>query len=163
VATIIGIDPGLSCGWAVRDARGVRASGVWDLRGNRFEGAGMRMVRLRSYLAELFDRVCPSIVAFEEVRRHMGTDAAHIYGAITHLVMEECERRQIPYRGVPVATVKRCATGRGAAKKDAMIAAARARWPHIEIVDDNHADALWIAEAAYRESPTQEAEEGNAA
>jgi hypothetical protein len=52
------------------------------------------------------------------------------------------ELRGTPYEGVPVGTIKRHATGRGNAPKEAMIASARARGycP----ADDNEADAIAI-------------------
>jgi Holliday junction resolvasome RuvABC endonuclease subunit len=53
--------------------------------------------------------------------------------------------------GVPVGTVKKTATGRGNASKEDMMAAARARWPGWEPVDDNEADARWVVVAAARE------------
>jgi Holliday junction resolvasome RuvABC endonuclease subunit len=59
-----------------------------------------------------------------------------------------CEERKIPYEGIPVATIKKHATGKGNAKKDAMMEAARARWPSVALEDDNHADALWIGDLA---------------
>jgi ribose transport system ATP-binding protein len=56
------------------------------------------------------------------------------------------ELRGVPYEGVPVGTIKRHATGKGNADKDAMIAAARARG--FSPADDNEADAiallLWV-------------------
>jgi Holliday junction resolvasome RuvABC endonuclease subunit len=52
------------------------------------------------------------------------------------------ELRGIPYQGVPVGTIKRHATGRGNADKEAMIAAARARG--FSPADDNEADAIAI-------------------
>ena len=48
----------------------------------------------------------------------------------------------MPYRGVPVATIKRHATGKGNAGKDAVIAAMRAKGH--QPGDDNEADALAI-------------------
>jgi hypothetical protein len=52
------------------------------------------------------------------------------------------ELRGVPYEGVPVGTIKRHATGKGNAPKQAMIAAARARGYSPE--DDNEADAIAI-------------------
>ena len=52
------------------------------------------------------------------------------------------ELRGVPYEGVPVGTIKRFATGKGNANKDAMIAAARARG--FSPADDNEADAIAI-------------------
>ena len=56
----IGIDPGTACGWAILGKDGQRkASGVWDLKPRRHEGAGMRFVRVRKYFMELLDLVEP--------------------------------------------------------------------------------------------------------
>ena len=52
----IGIDPGSSCGWAVLDEDGKRvASGTWDLKPKRHQGAGMRYVRCARMLRELLE------------------------------------------------------------------------------------------------------------
>jgi len=145
---ILAIDPGTSCGWAVRHSAASWDSGVWDLAPRRHEGGGMRFLRLRAYLREVLDRFPPDVVAYEEVRMHRGVDAAHIYGGIVAVLVEECEARKIPYSTVHYATAKKTATGKGNADKDAMVAAANARWPRAETFDDNEADARWIAEAA---------------
>jgi len=57
-----------------------------------------------------------------------------------------CEERETPYMGIPVGTVKKLATGKGNANKAAMVAAAARRWALADAVDDNEADALWVAE-----------------
>jgi Holliday junction resolvasome RuvABC endonuclease subunit len=126
------------------------ASGVWNLKPSRHEGGGMRFVRLRRYLCELLDANAGEVLlGYEEVRRHAGTDAAHIYGGIVAVVQSVCEERTIPYQGVPVGTIKRLATGKGNADKTAMVAAAVVRfWP---VTDDNEADALWCAAALDKE------------
>ncbi len=109
----------------------------------------MKWLRLRGLLDEVsesqgaFDRV-----AIEEVRRHMGVDAAHAYGGALAVVTAWCEANGVPYEGLPVATIKKHATGKGNAKKDAMMNAAALKWPHIVLEDDNHADALLIGHLA---------------
>ncbi len=141
---ILAIDPGTKCGYAYcTDGHSMFASlsGVWDLSTRRHEGSGMRYVRLLRFLGE----VEPELVVYEEVRRHLGTDAAHIYGGIVATSQGYCERFAIPYCGVPVGTVKKRATGKGNADKAAMIAAARARFG--DVADDNQADALFILDA----------------
>lgn len=158
---ILGIDPGTSCGWALRHRDGrIIASGTWDLSPKRHEGGGMRFVRLRTYLRDTLPEC--EMVAYEEVRRHMGVDAAHIYGGIVAMIAAECEARKLPYTALPVASIKKHATGSGnpgakrkgmpkppkGAGKLAMMTAAKDKWPQIELIDDNHADALWIADLA---------------
>ena len=107
----------------------------------------MRFLRMRQHIAELLDTVKPGMLAFEEVRRHQGVDAAHIYGGIIAVITEECERRSIPYEGIPVGTIKKRATGKGNAGKPDMMDAARREWPGWT-GDDNEADARWIAMCA---------------
>lgn len=144
---ILGIDPGTKCGYTIRYADGRHESGVWDLSPRRHEGGGMRYFRLRSYLMRVLEQVDPCALVYEEVVRHMGTDAAHIYGGIVAVLTEQAEGSDIPYRGIPVATVKKFATGKGNADKTAMVAAARSRWPDDCLTDDNECDARFIAEA----------------
>jgi len=52
------------------------------------------------------------------------------------------ELRGVPYQGVPVGTIKKHATGKGNANKQAMIEAARANG--FSPKDDNEADAIAI-------------------
>lgn len=141
---ILSLDLGTQCGWAITP----HESGVWDLSPRRFEGSGMRFVTFRQHLKKVLEGI--DLVYFEEVRKHMGVDAAHVYGGLMAVVTEECESRKIPYQGIPVGTIKRSATGKGNAPKEAMVAAAVAKFPTITIIDDNHADALHLL--AYAQS-----------
>ena len=101
----------------------------------------MRFLRFKRWLTELkaitSDIDC---LHFEEVRRHVSTDAAHAYGGFLATLTAWCEHHQIPYQGVPVGTIKKHATGKGNAGKDDVIASVTARG-HAP-VDDNEADAL---------------------
>lgn len=143
--TLLAFDLGTTTGWASINTSGY-SSGTIKLKGGRFEGGGMRFLRFESQIQELFGLLKPDAVFYEEVRRHMGTDAAHIYGGLWAKLTAECERRMIPYQGFPVGTVKKLATGKGNAGKDAMIQAAKTKWPDQNITDDNQADALWVLE-----------------
>ena len=44
-------------------------------------------------------------VVYEEVRRHMGVDAAHVYGGLMATLTAWCEGQGIAYAGVPVGTI----------------------------------------------------------
>ena len=85
-------------------------------------------------------------IFFEEVHRHLGVDAAHAYGGFLAHVTAWCEHHQIPYEGVPVGTIKRHATGKGNANKEAMIAAMQSCG--FSPGDDNEADALALLQWA---------------
>ena len=76
------------------------------------------------------------------MRRHAGTDAAHVYGGLMATLTAGPSCAACPTQGVPVGTIKRHATGKGNAPRQAMIAAARARG--FSPADDNEADALAI-------------------
>jgi Holliday junction resolvasome RuvABC endonuclease subunit len=82
-------------------------------------------------------------VYYEEVAAHKGTAAAHIYGGLVATLQSFCEERNIPYCGVPVGTIKRYATGKGNANKEAMIAAAQVKHGYLGD-NDNEADALHL-------------------
>jgi Holliday junction resolvasome RuvABC endonuclease subunit len=82
------------------------------------------------------------VVHYEEVRRHLSTDAAHVHGGLLATLTSWCEQHGIPYQGVPVGTIKRHITGKGNADKHAVIAAVRERG--FNPADDNEADAIAI-------------------
>jgi len=140
-STILALDLRTTTGWALRGSDGHITSGSESFRPQRFEGGGMRFLRFKRWLTEI-KQSCDEIdcLHFEEVRRHVSTDAAHAYGGFLATLTAWCEHHQIPYQGVPVGTIKKHATGKGNASKDEMVATARARG-HAP-ADDNEADAL---------------------
>lgn len=147
---ILALDLGTATGWALRGFDGLITSGTASFKPGRFDGGGMRYLRFTSWLAEI-DQLRGPIEAiwFEEVRRHAGTDAAHVYGGLMATLTSWAELRGIPYEGVPVGTIKKHATGKGNADKAAMIGAVRARGYSPD--DDNEADAIallsWVIES----------------
>jgi len=139
--TLLALDLGTSTGWALRDRTGRITSGTESFKPRRFEGGGMRFLRFKTWLTELkahADGI--DALVFEEVRRHVSTDAAHAYGGFLATLTAWCEHHGIPYQGVPVGTIKKHVTGKGNASKDEMMVAMRARG--YLPADDNEADAL---------------------
>lgn len=141
--SILALDLGSTTGWAIRNNRCRILHGTAEFRPTRFEGGGMRYLRFGKWLDQTLD-VTGGIdaVYVEEVRRHVGTDAAHVYGGLLATLTSWCEGHGIPYQGVPVGTIKRFATGKGNADKQAMIGAVRERG--FDPADDNEADAIAI-------------------
>ena len=168
---ILAIDPGISCGYAMayvdawlgpnstddlRWERGTKLpkidpnlAGIWDLKQKRFEGAGMRLVRLRSFLTS----VSPDLVAYEELgaMRQKSSAAAEVRNEIIGVIKCFCESLSIPYTAFSVSEIKREATGKGNAGKEAMVQAAINEFGASLTVkdcektgDDDIADALWI-------------------
>ncbi|TCP06520.1 crossover junction endodeoxyribonuclease RuvC [Caldimonas thermodepolymerans] len=140
-ATILALDLGTTSGWALRDRTGRITSGSQSFKPQRFEGGGMRYLRFGRWISEIQTSVSElQFLYFEEVRRHVSTDAAHAYGGFLATLTAWCEHHGIPYQGVPVGTIKKHATGSGRAGKDAVMAAVRRRG-HAP-ADDDEADAL---------------------
>jgi hypothetical protein len=150
-SVMLALDLGTTTGWAMRTAERTVLSGTVSFRPSRYDGGGMRYVRFRGWLDQLDeDAGSLSEIYFEEVRRHVGTDAAHLYGGFLATLTAWAEQRGIAYQGVPVGTIKRHVAGKGNADKAAVIAAVRSRG--FKPADDNEADAiallLWAIETA---------------
>jgi hypothetical protein len=148
---ILALDLGTTTGYAIRTGDERIVSGAASFRPSRYDGGGIRYLRFRNWLEQVAaESVGLEAVYFEEVRRHVGTDAAHLYGGFLATLTSWCETKAIAYQGVPVGTIKRHVTGKGNSDKDAVIAAIRARG--FNPADDNEADAiailLWAIETA---------------
>lgn len=154
MTTFIGFDLGTKTAWAMNQDGRVTC-GLWVLTPRRFDSAGMRFFRFRRHVSELLDSAGDvTLVAMEEVRAHSSVDAAHIYGGLLAILMDVLEARGIQYTSLSVGTIKKHATGKGNAPKEAMIDSAQKRWPeHAEAAeDDNTADALWILDLLVKEN-----------
>ena len=144
---ILALDLGQRTGWAVRSRDGAIASGTHEFRPGRFEGGGMIWLRFRAWLQEIDETAGGiGVVVFEEVRRHLGTSAAHAFGGYLAHLTAWAEANKIPYQGVPVGTIKRHIAGKGNADKQAVIDAVRRLG--FNPADDNEADALALLDWA---------------
>jgi Holliday junction resolvasome RuvABC endonuclease subunit len=145
MASLLFLDLGTLTGYALAsDASnaevGTIVSGTQSFKNDRYSGGGMRYLRFRRWLDEMHAAAPIGEVAYEEVRNHKGVDAAHVYGGLMGQLTAWCEEHKIPYEGVPVSHIKKFATGKGNAGKEAVIEAVRS-WGY-EPVDDNEADAI---------------------
>jgi hypothetical protein len=162
---ILALDLGTACGWAIdgrSDANGAGTPplsseiqyGTFDLRAGRFSGGGMRFVRFEQELNNFKGLV--DQVVFEEVRRHRGTDAAHVYGGLLAVLTAWCEKNQIPYEGVTVQAIKKFISGSGNADKETVIKAVEGRGYSPKTSDEADAIALLLlrlSEIAPRDNP----------
>lgn len=164
--SLLALDLGTTCGWALFTAAGVRlASGVWQLdadpRRSRFE-----LFRLRVTSTVGAHKV--TRIAYEHVRRHAATTAAHVFGGwlaaldevkhrtavqlvpmrtqdIHRVAGVEVDRRRAP-KGASKTERRAAAAVRRKKNKAAVLAAARARWGEC-IRDDNEAEACFLGAA----------------
>ena len=166
---ILAIDPGSHCGYCVMTipkpvpphSRTTReGAGIWNLQQKRFEGAGMRFVRLRKFIAE----VNPDFVVYEQVQfRHKSSAAAAVYWGCVSAITSYCDEFGINYAAIATNDLKRRATGKGGGKgtkKPDIIMAANTFFNLNPAMDEsdqasNHdhdiADAMWLMQIAIEE------------
>lgn len=144
MTTLLALDLGTQTGWALLH-QGRITSGTMSFKNDRYQGGGMRYLRFRRWLDDMTNLTGPMTeVYFEEVRRHLGVDASHVYGGFLATLTAWCEQQDIPYQGVSVGTIKRHVTGKGNASKQDMLEVIKAKGYAPQ--DDNEADALALME-----------------
>src|ERR1043166_7917425 len=139
---VLALDVATKCGFA----HSCGVSGTWDFTPRRDESNGMRLIRFRGKLNKVLKAVGVDVVCFEAAR-HAGPKmqgALVVQAELQGVLKLWCEENEIEYKGVSPTEIKKHATGKGNAVKDAMIQAAEKRWPNSPIKDDNEADARWI-------------------
>lgn len=155
---VVGLDLGTNCGFAVLDGQKRLKSGTWHLwhpRKDRFNRPWNRWTRFQTALDRLLVQVDfwhnsadQFIVGFEDVHRHTGTRAAHVYGALramTEMIEVNYNALVVP---ISVSAWKRAACGKGNADKAAYIAAMNKRFKmRMDKKREDEAAALGVAEA----------------
>lgn len=138
---VLALDLGTTTGLALTTKTGVK-SYTKNFKATRFQSADRRFFNFRKHLQEIQDSLILGlgVVYFEEVRAHIGVDAAHCYGGFKATLTMFCEDNNIPYQGVSVGTIKKFITGKGNANKEKVIKAVQARGHNPK--DDNEADAI---------------------
>ncbi len=150
---VIGVDPSSPAGIVALSQTGellrVEQVNRKSVTKVRYLGATWALftIELRTVLLGIVET--GDVLAYEDVRRHAGTDAAHAYGRALGVLEEVAWLREARLVKVGVGAAKRTATGYGRAEKDAMISAARDKWGDLEW-SEHTADAAWIAETARR-------------
>lgn len=138
---ILALDLATQTGWA-HSSSGLVTSGSEGFKLKKNDGTGVRFLKFRSWLRDQIEIIKPELIVFEEVMRWSSGAAAKCYCGLLAILQTECEAKEIPYEGVHVGTIKKAATKNGAASKEQMIQAARARGYKPQ--DDNEADALHL-------------------
>lgn len=161
---VLGLDLATRTGWAVLDRHGQLTSGVVSFDLARGESPGMRFLRARRWLEEVlvrrrveiveaglgvtaervFNEPAVDVVAFEQGSHHRGGAATQVLVGLQAIALAQAAVLGIETLPVHTTRLKKWAAGRGNATKEEMVAAARARWPDQDVVDDNQADALWV-------------------
>jgi hypothetical protein len=122
---VLALDVGTSLGWAYQRADGQVRSGCYELpKGQR---QGERLHAFRLWLVDQLTRLGEiDSVIWEHAFRQPG-NANEVHHNLVGVLLDFCERNRVTdYHSVDVTALKAFATGSGGAKKDAMVAAARA-------------------------------------
>lgn len=150
--TILALDLATQAGFALRNASGHVTSGSASFACKRNEPPGMRWARYRRFLVDMFSANPDlTLIVFEDVKRHIGTEAAHCFGAFRALTELFAASHNLELKAIGVGTWKKHFTGNGAAKKDDVIAVCRQIG--FKPIDSNEADALGILHVATGNCP----------
>ncbi|MGR3218357.1 MAG: crossover junction endodeoxyribonuclease RuvC [Candidatus Anammoxibacter sp.] len=142
---ILALDIATKTGWATRFS-----SGVWNFKTKSDESGGMKLIRLRSKLQEIFKVEEISLVVFERAAGFHANSVKH-QARLQGIVEITCQDHSIEYRSYSASEIKKHASGKGNANKDKMVELAKDKWPDITIIDDNHSDALWLLDLAEKD------------
>jgi len=142
---ILALDLATKTGWAHSDG----GSGVQDFKPRRGDSPGMRWVEFTAWLRRLLDACPTDIIAYEQAH-HRGGAATHVAHSLIGMVEKVSAERKIELTNRHTATIKKYATGNGRASKEDMMEAARKSFC-VDIIDDNHADSLWLLELVVEE------------
>jgi len=137
------LDLATKTGWATDTL-----SGMQDFSPRRGDSSGMRFIRFHAWLREMLSSVKPELVVYEQPilnqRKSGNAHAAEIAFGMAAILQTECESRGLQYCGINVAELKKFATGKGNAGKEAMHSALLARGVEACGWDDNQVDARWL-------------------
>lgn len=134
---ILALDVATHTGWKTETA-----SGVWDLSIKKDESEGMRLIRFKSKLRELCELEGITLIAFERTAG-MHKRAIIVQSELHGILKTFCQENNIQYKAFSATEIKKHATGKGNANKEAMIKAAQDNHSY-QGNNDNEADAIHI-------------------
>ena len=138
---ILSLDIATKTGWATNTS-----SGVWNLKVNKGESYGMKLIRFKAKVKELIQLEDIELVVYEKPSGRFIRAVASV-SEMVGVLIELCEDLGVEYTSYTVSEIKKHATGKGNANKSMMVNSAKEKFD-IKIIDDNHADALWILDKA---------------
>lgn len=145
---ILALDFGSKTGYAVHRGGDIACGTQRFIQRNSWH-PGRRWSEFRAWVSGMIDEHHVTLIAFEEVRRHKGTHAGHIYGGYRAMTEMVAQQHNVPMVCFGVGVIKKAWTGKGNADKQRMIDEAKSRG--FAPIDDNAADALAILHCALKE------------
>lgn len=111
----------------------------------KFYGCLEKLHEVEAFTHIAYEKVMPNV---QTGRGKRNAPVGQVYGSLLAVVEMFAARCAIPMTPVHIATAKKTA-GHGRFSKQQMIDAARERW-NLALVNDDEADAMWVAETARR-------------
>ena len=133
---ILALDIATITGWKTSTA-----SGIWNLKPNRGESDGMRVVRFKAKVNEMIKIESINLIAYERVAGKQNAAISVISEMVGQLKLI-CIEQGIDLACYSAKEIKKFATGNGNASKDLMVKTAIAQG--YNPIDDNEADAIFI-------------------
>mgnify|MGYP000848415379 FL=1 len=133
---ILALDIATKTGWRTKTS-----SGVWDLKPNRGESEGMRVVRFKSKVKELILLENINLVAYERPAG-MHKSSIMVASEMVGVLKDLCIEMNVELSCYSASEIKKFATGKGNASKQLMIDDAIKKGFNPK--DDNEADAIHL-------------------
>jgi Holliday junction resolvasome RuvABC endonuclease subunit len=137
---ILALDVATNCGWCT-----YTASGTWNLTPKKDESKGMRLIRFKAKLREICELEKIGIIVFEQLATY-GKFPNFIGAEMQGVLKLFCTENNIEYKSYAPTVIKKFGTGKGNAKKNAMVEAAKRYNP--SVASDDEADAIILYQLA---------------
>lgn len=145
---LIGTDPGANFGWAAISEDGDYIDGGTNaIKLRSKDPKAKKWLGFDQWFSALLDAHKPDAVAVEDVRRHVGTLAAHAYGYYRYTIEARCLERGIQCIALGVGEWKKIAAGLGSSKKSTVADVLHERYQSVMFETLDHSDSLGIAVA----------------
>jgi Holliday junction resolvasome RuvABC endonuclease subunit len=136
MVNILALDIATKTGWKTSSS-----GGVWDLKPNRGESEGMRVVRFKAKVNEIIEIENIGLVSYERPAG-MHKSSIMVASEMVGVLKDLCIEKGIDLACYSANEIKKFATGKGNANKEKMIEAAQSLG--YQPIDDNHADAIHL-------------------
>ena len=133
---ILSLDIASTTGWAMD----TQIYGTWDFKTKKDESMGMKLIRFKSKLKEVHSLDPLDIIIYERPAGKHANSIIH-QAKLIAILEQFCEENNIEYRAFSASEIKKFATGKGNANKQAMIDTAKSKYGYTGN-DDNEADAI---------------------
>lgn len=140
---ILAIDPATTCGWSYLE-NGKFTAGVWFLGNNRKLHQGHLFVSMHARLrVHAVINGNPDEVVYERPGILQG-EAKKVLPGLQAIIEFWAIQNAVTIHAYSSGEIKKHATGNGNADKEMMVAAAKEKWPNIEIETHDQADAMHL-------------------